>query len=139
MAVMIGLVNWIAVASASGIAITPMKKQMVARLTAAPRPIWSQGRGNTKPARPCRTATNSARPIPPKLYLRAATAVPGQSPAMLFTIASPNARLRNPQRARISAGVAWRRSIGPHPARLGNCQSFPSIHHSSQAVWGERR
>ena len=39
--VIIGLVNWIAVASASGIAITAMKKQMVARLTPAPRPSWS--------------------------------------------------------------------------------------------------
>ena len=37
-AVMTGLVNWIAVASASGITITPMKKQIVATDTAAPRP-----------------------------------------------------------------------------------------------------
>ena len=52
MPVSIGLVNWIAVASASGIAITAMKKQIVASATAAPRPNWRSGRGMAKPRRP---------------------------------------------------------------------------------------
>ena len=47
-----GLVKTMAVASASGIVITPMKKPNVATATAAPRPSCSQGRGMTKPARP---------------------------------------------------------------------------------------
>ena len=42
-AVMIGLVNWIAVASASGIAITPMKKQTVATLDRRAAPELQPG------------------------------------------------------------------------------------------------
>jgi hypothetical protein len=66
-AVIIGLVNWIAVASASGIAITPRKKQMVASPTAAPRPNCSHGRGITKPARPCTSATATPSPSAPNV------------------------------------------------------------------------
>jgi hypothetical protein len=67
MPVIIGLVNWIAVASASGIAITPRKKQMVAMLTPTPRPSCSQGIGTRKPLRPSVTATTIASPTAPAM------------------------------------------------------------------------
>ena len=131
--VRIGLVNWIAVASASGIAITAMKKQIVASATAAPRPSCSPGRGMTKPARPSRQRdverrarrrrSRSAAPTPPSPARRR----PSTSPARRRPTAS---RSRQRARSRAAAGVVLCGHCALSlSARLGNCQSFRPIHH----------
>ena len=141
-AVRIGLVNWIAVASASGIAITAMKKQIVASATAAPRPNCSQGlRHRRSRARPCVAATTSREP---ERAEACSAAPPPPSPARrrpsIFTTASPtDSDTKAAQREQQGGCGRW---LGGHrppfAARLGNCQSFRLIH-PARAGNSERR